>query len=84
MIVHRMGNTGLSVSLDDSECYPGGTPVIVSKGRFCGTFNCAIDTGLLYGGPGDEMKLSSAELKWLECNVDAIEKWLEAHPYREE
>lgn len=33
---------------------------------------------------GDEKKLSSAELEWLECNVDAIEKWLEAHPYREE
>lgn len=61
------GPQGLEIKLDSSQVFPDdpgqGTPAMVSVGRHCATYACAVDTGELDCG---EFELSITQLNWLQ------------------
>lgn len=59
------GPCGLTLELDPEEQYEGGTPMMVYRGGYSATPECALDTGRLYNGD-DECRLSDFDLMWLE------------------
>lgn len=76
-------NTGLAVHFDSAEIVPDnpgdGTPLMVTKGKYSATYNCALGTGELDGGRDGYYQLTDSEYRWLELLEEALEELLEAY-----
>jgi len=70
----------LCVIIDRSEVNaddPGqGTPAMVESGEWSATYDCALEEGELSNTRGDTLRLTEAELAWLDAMLETIDNFL--------